>query len=66
MADGIAAEKLDFWAIPGLSPGPIFLLRAMPLSGRPVLSLMYRWNYNLRPTATISNAAGQENSCLMF
>lgn len=42
MADGIATEKLDFWAILELDPGPIFLLGAMPLSSRPILPLMYR------------------------
>ena len=42
MSDGIATEKLDFWAIPGLGPGLIFLLGAMPLLGRPILSLMCR------------------------
>ena len=42
MGDGITAEKLDFWAILELSPRPIFLLGAMPLSGKLVLSLMYR------------------------
>jgi hypothetical protein len=26
MADGIAAEKLDFWAIPKSGPGPFFSL----------------------------------------
>ena len=42
MSDGIAAEMLDFWAIPELDPGLIFLLGAMPLLGRPILSFMYR------------------------
>ena len=53
MADGIAAEKLDFWVIPKLDQGldnftntlskaNFSLLEAMPLSSRPILPLMYR------------------------
>ena len=44
MSDGIATEKLDFWAIPELGPGPIFLLGTMPLSGRPSPPLLYKSN----------------------
>ena len=42
MSNGITVEKLDFWAIPGLGPGPIFLLGAMPLLGRPIFTFMYK------------------------
>lgn len=44
MADRIAAKKLYLWAILELGLGPIFLFGAMPLSGKPILSLMYRYN----------------------
>ena len=42
MAKGIAAKKLDFRVIPKLGLGLILLLWAMHLSGKPILSFIYR------------------------